>query len=203
MPGSLRGRLSSGDMANAPAKNDLFLQGFTMLLGFGGSHWLLNRGGLPHGAADLGSWPALWLTRFCPISQRSGLVDGRPRLWWHRLWQSRFQWPWLFPLRLRELWPLRRWLWQRLFPLRLWERGLLQRIRTCPSCVSRGGEARLCCEAGRLWWHQSGISPEASCPGSAESGQPSSLAKGLVRTQTDLDIKARCGIPVGLKHCVA
>ena len=81
MPGSLRGRLSSGDMANAPAKNDLFLQGFTMLLGFGRFHRLLNRGGLQHGAADLGSWPALWLARFCPISECSGLVDERRRVW--------------------------------------------------------------------------------------------------------------------------
>ena len=138
----------------SPTENDLFLQGFTMLLGFGGFHRLLNRGGLQHGAADLGSWPALWLARFFPTSQRSGLVVGRPRLWRHRLWQSWFRWPWFFPIRLRELRPLRRWLWQRLFPLRLWERGLLRRIRSCPSCVSRGGEARLCCEAGRIWRHQ-------------------------------------------------
>jgi len=156
-----------------------------MLLGFGRFHRLLNRGGLQHGAADLGSRPALWLARFCPISERSGLVVGRPRLRWYRLRQSRFQWPWFFPVRLRELWPLRRRLWQRLFTLRLWERGLLRRIRTCPICVPRGSEARLCCEAGRIWRHQSGISSEASCPGSAESGQPSSMAKGLVTTQAD------------------
>ena len=156
-----------------------------MLLRFGRFHRLLNRGGLQYGAADLGSRPALWLARFCPTSQCSGLVVGRPRLWW----------PWLFTIRLRKLWPVRRWLWQRLFSLRLWERGLLRRIRISPSCVSRGSEARLCCEAGCIWRHQSGISTEASCPGSAESGQPSSLAKGLVATQAEFDIKVRSRLP--------
>jgi len=167
-----------------------------MLLGLVRFQRPLNRGGLQHGAADLdgaailGSWPALWLARFCPISQRSGLVVGRPRLWW----------PWCFPLRLRELWPLRRWLWQRFFPLRLWECGVLRRIRACPSCVSRGSEARLCCTAGRIWRHQSCISSETSCSGSAESSQPSSLAKGLVTTQADFDGTPDASRPVGRCH---
>jgi hypothetical protein len=158
------GRMSRGE--NLPAKNKRFPTQACTLVGLGPLEAALTRGGLRHGAADLGSWPSLWLACLCPISQCSGALVRRHGFWWAR------------PLRAGFLRP---WFWYGLFTVWLWERGVLWSVPTRPIRLSRSREAGLRRQAGCLRRHCSGLCSEASGSGSLESGLPSRVAKRLVR----------------------
>jgi hypothetical protein len=151
---------------NLPAKNKRFPTQACTLVGLGPLEAALTRGGLRHGAADLGSWPSLWLACLCPISQCSGALVRRHGFWWAR------------PLRAGFLRP---WFWYGLFTVWLWERGVLWSVPTRPIRLSRRREAGLRRQAGCLRRHCSGLCSEASGSGSLESGLPSRVATRLVR----------------------
>ena len=158
------GRMSRGE--NLPAKNERFPTQACTLVGLGPLEAALTRGGLWHGAADLGSWSSLWLACLCPISQCSGALVRRDGFWRAR------------PLRAGFLRP---WFWYGLFAVWLWERGVLWSVPTRPIRLSRSREAGLRRQAGCLRRHCSGLCSEASSSGSLESGLPSRVATRLVR----------------------